>query len=206
MHRLLASAIFIADGRMRHQPVAACEVGKQSPHFFICPKHRLALSDPLEREIEEQVERMGFELVDLERAGAAARPILRLRIDRPDAEPGSGVTLDDCIRVSRALEASLDERGDVADRYVLEVSSPGVERPLVRRRDFDRFAGREIAMVGKRPLHGNAKRVEGELIGAEGEEGAERILLRLENGEEISIPRDQATKIHLIYRWGGKGR
>ena len=162
--------------------------------------------DPLEREIEEQVERLGFELVDLERAGPAGRPILRLRIDRPEAEPGAGVTLEDCARVSRALEASLDERGDLSERYVLEVSSPGVERPLVRRRDFERFAGQEVALIGKRPLHGNSRKIQGELLGIEGDEGAESILLRLPEGEEIAIPRESTTKIHLIYRWGGKAR
>ena len=158
------------------------------------------MRDPLVHGIEEQVEKLGYELVELERAGSSSRPILRLRIDRIDSEPGKGVTLDECARVSRALELFLEEGVDFPERYVLEVSSPGVERPLVRRRDFDRFAGREIAISGKRPLHGNSKRIQGELVGAIGDEGAERIRLRLESGEEIEVQREDATKIHLIYR------
>ena len=160
------------------------------------------MSDPLEIDIEDQVERLGFELVELERAGSRTRPVLRLRIDRLDGDPGQGVTVDDCARVSRAVEAFLEERHDIAARYLLEVSSPGVERPLVRPRDFDRFRGREIAVVAKRPIHGSARRVEGELIGMEGTEGKERILLRLGNGEEIGVPRENA-KVNLIYRWRG---
>lgn len=164
------------------------------------------MRDPLEKEIEEQVERLGFELVELDRAGSSKRPILSLRIDRVDSEPGSGVTLDECARVSRSLEAFLEENTAIPERYVLEVSSPGVERPLVRRRDFDRFAGREIAITGKRVLHGNARRLQGELIGADGDEGAERIRLRPGSGDEIAVERKDTTRIQLVYRWEGEGR
>ena len=76
--------------------------------------------------------------------GSKSRPILRIRVDVPGSEPGAGVSVDDCARVSRAVEEYLDEASDVAERYVLEVSSPGVERPLVRAADFSRFAGQEI--------------------------------------------------------------
>ncbi len=159
----------------------------------------------LEQELEERLEGLGFELVDLERTGSKARPILRLRIDRPDSVPGtSGVSLGDCAAASRALEPYLDEREDLSERYVLEVSSPGVERPLVRRRDFERFAGQEAALHGKEPLAGRARRLEGTLMGlsAAGEE-AERVVLRLPDGEEVEIPREELTRAHLIYRWGG---
>ncbi|HUE96983.1 MAG TPA: hypothetical protein VMN39_10000, partial [Longimicrobiaceae bacterium] len=81
------------------------------------------------------------------------------------------------------------------------VSSPGVERPLVRPRDFERFAGQEVVVQATRPIHGNAKRVEGELIGLEeGLEGA-RILLRTAKGEDLAIPRELATKVHLVFRY-----
>ena len=108
------------------------------------------VQDALTQEIERRIEELGFELVDLERVGSRARPILRAYIDRPDSRPGEpGVSLDDCARVSRALEPFLDEREDLSDRYVLEVSSPGVERPLVRRRDWERFAGSEVRVKSK---------------------------------------------------------
>jgi ribosome maturation factor RimP len=159
------------------------------------------MADRLESDVEAEVERLGYELVDLERAGSRARPILRLRIDRPGEAAEQGITVEDCVLVSRALEASLDQRPDLSEKYVLEVSSPGVERPLVRPRDFSRFAGREIAVQATRPIHGNAKRVEGELIGLEQGADGERIRLRTANGEEIAIPRELASKVHLVFRF-----
>ena len=93
---------------------------------------------PLERELETRIEALGYELVDLETAGSKTRPLLRLRIDRPGSEPGKGVTVDDCTRVSRALQQYLDEQQDLGDRYVLEVSSPGIERPLVIGTSYER--------------------------------------------------------------------
>ncbi len=162
--------------------------------------------DSLGQELEQRIEEMGFELVELERAGSKQRPILRLRVDRPDSTPGQGVTVEDCGRVSRALESYLDERPDLPESYVLEVSSPGVERPLVKRRDFERFAGQEIALKGKGPLAGRARRLEGVLLGVQGEREAERIRLRLPDGEEVEIPRAEVTGANLVYRWEGGAR
>lgn len=161
----------------------------------------------LERELERRVEELGYELVELERAGSARKPILRLRIDRPDAtDEGGGVTVEDCTRVSRALEPFLDEGGRIAPGYNLEVSSPGVERPLVRTRDFERFAGKEVALSGKEPLAGRARRLEGVLLGLEGEGEGEAVRLRLAGGEELSVPRAEVTRANLVFRWGGGGR
>ena len=88
------------------------------------------MTDSLESEIERRVAELGFELVELERAGDRRRPILRIYVDTPDSVPGQpGISLDQCAAVSRAVEPYLDEREDIADTYVVEVSSPGVERP-----------------------------------------------------------------------------
>ena len=161
--------------------------------------------DSIDRELEARIEELGFELVELERAGSRSRPILRLRIDRPDSEPGHGVTVDDCARVSRALEADLDEGGVAGERYTLEVSSPGVERPLVRARDFRRFAGQRVALKGYAPLAGRQKRLEGELLGlggtTAGQESGGSIRIRLDDGEEAEIPREEVARAHLIFRW-----
>jgi len=157
--------------------------------------------DALASDLEGRIEELGFEMVDLEQAGHARRPILRIRIDRPDSTPGNGVTLDDCTLVSRALESYLDGRPGLAPEYVLEVSSPGVERPLVRRRDWERFAGSEVAVRGKAPLAGRAKRLEGTLLGISGGEGEETVSLRLESGEEVQVPLAQVSGANLVYRW-----
>ena len=180
------------------------------PHFFIAAiagrlrptEHRkLSELNELERIAESLLQRMGFELVDLERAGHRSRPILRLRIDRHDAQPGEGVTVDDCAAVSRALEEVLDARVDLIPSYILEVSSPGVERPLRKRRDFERHLGKNVAVRGFQPLAGRSKRVEGLLLGVEGGGEAERLRLRMADGSEIEIPLSAIAKANLVYQW-----
>ncbi len=159
----------------------------------------------LERIAESLLERMGFELVDLERAGHRSRPILRLRIDRPDAPPGAGVTVDDCATVSRALEEVLDARADLLPSYILEVSSPGVERPLRKRRDFERYVGQDVSVRGFQPLLGRSKHLEGTLLGIEDSGEGERLHLRAADGSEIEIPFSAIAKANLVYRWGDAG-
>lgn len=156
----------------------------------------------LEQALEERAETLGFELVELERAGSKTRPVLRVRVDRPDSVPGQGVSLEDCARISRALEAYLDELEGMPASYVLEVSSPGVERPLVRRRDFERFRGQEVAVRGYAPLVGRGtKRLQGELLALEDAPEGEQVRLKLEDGEEVVVPRADIARAHLVFRW-----
>jgi ribosome maturation factor RimP len=98
--------------------------------------------DALLDAIRDLVDRLGFELADLQRTGTRDRPILKVRIDRPDSAPGRGVSAEDCRLVSRALERMLEGTAGVGDRYVLEVSSPGIERPLRWVGHWRRFTGR----------------------------------------------------------------
>jgi ribosome maturation factor RimP len=159
------------------------------------------MADTLAQLVEARVAALGFEFVELELGGSRTRPLLRVRIDRPDSEPGHGVSLEDCTRVSRDLERALDARPDLGERYVLEVSSPGLERPLVRRRDFERFAGREVSLRGSRGLVGDRHHLEGELLGLWEEGGAELVRIRLASGEEVAVPRDRITRAQLVFRW-----
>jgi ribosome maturation factor RimP len=157
----------------------------------------------LAADIEAGVTALGFELVELEVAGDRARPILRVSIDRPDSVPGTpSISVDDCTAVSRALEPMLDARDDLSDRYVLEVGSPGVERPLVRPRDWTRFAGREVSVRGRGTLAGKARRLQGDLLGLEDDE--KTVALRLPGGEEARFPLAEVEKAHLVFRWGGR--
>jgi ribosome maturation factor RimP len=155
----------------------------------------------LEQQLERQIEQLGFELVELDLAGSRNRPLVRLRIDRPGSEPGHGVTIEDCTRVSRALERYLETQGETASRYLLEVSSPGVERPLHRRRDFERFAGREIGIRTEQPIGQLGKRIEGVLRGVRDDDQGEQVLVELPNDELISIARRNIVRAHLIFRW-----
>jgi len=159
------------------------------------------MADELERQVEERIESLGYELVELERAGSKARPILRIRIDRADATDEHGVTIDECAKVSRGLESYLDEAENISERYTLEVSSPGVERPLTRAKDFTRYAGREVAVKTHQKLASGTKRLEGELVGLVPDAGEETVRLRLEDGSTVDIPRANVARANLIFRW-----
>ncbi len=155
----------------------------------------------LEVELESRVREQGFDLVSLEWGGSKRRPVLRVRIDLPGSEPGHGVTVDDCASLSRTLERWLEGWEEIPDRYVLEVSSPGVERPLRRVEDWMRFRGKEVVVKGKEPLWRQATRLEGEVVAVESEEEGTRVCLRVANGEEIWIPLAKVTGAHLHFRW-----
>ena len=154
----------------------------------------------LEQEISRLLSDLGFELVTFERAGGSRRPLLRVRIDRVGDLPDEmGVTVDDCARVSRMLERYLDERAELPERSIVEVSSPGVERPLVKSADYARFAGRQVLIQGFAALVGRQKRVEGLLLGlAEGSEDAVEVEVE---GGRLRVPITAIARANLVYDW-----
>ncbi|MCL7927762.1 MAG: ribosome maturation factor RimP [marine benthic group bacterium] len=155
----------------------------------------------LERAIETVIEPMGFELVSLERGGGRRRPLLRLRVDRQDGVPGrSGLTVEDCASVSRAVEERLDETGEAGDSYILEVSSPGVERPLTRHRDFERCIGLDIRLRGFAPLDQGRKQLEGNLLRIEGDNESDRVIVLRMDEREVRVPLKDVAKAQLVYR------
>lgn len=131
------------------------------------------------------------------------QPVLRVVIDRAGSEqgPGLGVTLADCQSVSRDLGAALDLHEDIAPgHYRLEVSSPGVDRPLVKLRDFERFAGREIKVQTRSPVPteggGERRNFTGQLLGVDGE------CVRIEvEGGELQLPHAEIVKANLVYKF-----
>ncbi|HEY6808419.1 MAG TPA: hypothetical protein VI160_06490, partial [Gemmatimonadales bacterium] len=102
------------------------------------------LTDSLVEAFRVRLESLGLDLADLRIGGTPARPLAQVRIDWPPAEPPRQVTVDDCTTASRALEAWLDAAGQLGPRYVLEVSSPGLERPVRWHRHWVRFVGRDV--------------------------------------------------------------
>ena len=153
-----------------------------------------------QRDFEERLSRLGYDLVQIEWAGNAYRPVIRLRVER--AALDRPVSLDDCTTVSRGIEGWLDEDARVPDQYVLEVSSPGLERPLTRDRDFRRFRGQRIAVQGTGVLRGRASRLEGRLLGlVEGGNGDASILLQLSDGDEVEVPRSRVAGARLVHEW-----
>lgn len=165
------------------------------PTFFCYRQNlRRSVNLTLEDIVVQELDALGLDLFDLRRAGSRARPIVEVRIDRRD---GGTVTIDDCARASRAIERRIDEGGLLAERYDLQVSSPGLERPLRNAADWRRFVGR-LASVNSPALDG---RVEMEILGLEGEDGAEVAVLRDAKGAERKVPLGEVTDARLAFRW-----
>ena len=101
------------------------------------------LDDSLVHEFRTRLAELGFELADLRVGGTSRRPHVQVRIDWPLGTT-RGVGVDDCARASRALESWLDAEGPLGTRYVLEVSSPGLERPLRWPEHWAQFVGRDV--------------------------------------------------------------
>src|SRR2546423_11004434 len=102
------------------------------------------LSDSLVESVRARLAELGLELADLRIGGTQHRPLVQVRIEWPPSEPPRRVTVDDCATASRALEAWLDADGPLGRRYMLEVSSPGIERPVRWQRHWVRVVGREV--------------------------------------------------------------
>ena len=111
-----------------------------------------------------------------------------------DKDDENGIDLDDCELISRALSDILEEKDPIAQAYRLEVSSPGIERPLKRTKDFQRFAGEKVQVRTFSEVEGKKQ-----FIGILGETTEEAVLLDVE-GTIISIPRKKISKANLV--WG----
>ncbi|MEO1950065.1 MULTISPECIES: ribosome maturation factor RimP [Thioclava] len=124
------------------------------------------------------IEGLGFELVRLRLQGGKTAT-LQIMADRPNG----GIIVDDCAAISTAVSAALDVEDPIEDKYTLEVSSPGIDRPLTRFKDFDIWEGYEAKIETSEQIDGR-KRFKGILRGTEGSE----ILIELdENGEDVVI-------------------
>lgn len=143
--------------------------------------------------VAQEVGGLGLELFSLTVRGSRQRPVLDVRIDHLD---GRKVTVADCATASKAIERALDAAKVAGDAYVLEVSSPGMERPLRHAADWRRFVGR-LANVNSAALGG---RREGEIVAVEGEPGAEVGVLRDAQGEH-RVPLAEVKDARLAFHW-----
>lgn len=146
-------------------------------------KHHL--QDMLEPVISE----LGYETVRVITIGQA-NPTLQIMIDRLD---GKDIVVEDCAKVSRKVSEVLDEKDPIKDQYNLEVSSPGLDRPLTKPEHFARFAGYE-AKVETDELIENRKRFKGKIISIDGEN-----TIRFEmDGTAYAIPFDAVSKAKIV--------
>ena len=152
------------------------------------------MNEALEVFVKTEVEALGYDLVELRKGGTGRSPLLDVRVDRRD---GERITIDECARISRALEPLLDASGLVGENYVLEVSSPGVERPLRNADDWRRFAGRTAKVLA--PSLGG--RLEVEVVGVDDSSGEAVAVMREQRGTEHRIPLAEVREARLVFRW-----
>ena len=110
--------------------------------------------------VEGPLEEMGYELVRVQLSGGG-RAVLQIMAERTD---GKAMTVDDCVEISQSISVLLDAEDPIAGAYTLEVSSPGIDRPLTKPRDFERFAGFE-ARIETREAIGDRRRFRGRIMG-----------------------------------------
>ncbi len=153
------------------------------------------MNDALEHVVAAELDALGFDLFELRQRGSRSRPVLDLRIERRD---GSRVSIDDCARVSRAVEKRLEAERFVGEKYVLEVSSPGIERPLRGAGDWRRFAGQTAVVTAPSLPAGKA---EVTIVALEGEAGEEVAVVRDERGAEHRLRLTEVSQARLTFHW-----
>ena len=142
--------------------------------------------------VRPMIESMGFDLVRVKIAGGRKKTV-QIMAERPDGS----IDIDDCAEISRAVSTLLDVEDLMASEYMLEVSSPGLDRPLVRREDFKRFEGHLAKVKMDLPIDGR-KNFVGRLVGLE----SDNIRLELENGkggaETVCLPFASVADAQLV--------
>jgi ribosome maturation factor RimP len=141
------------------------------------------------RLVEPVLQAMGYELVRVHYGSGGGRPTLQIMAERLDRR---SMAVEDCAEISRSLSALLDVEDPLEEAYVLEVSSPGIDRPLIRPADYQRFAGFEARLELSQPVEGRRRfrgRI-GELV-----DGQLRII---EEAGEYRLPLEQINKAKLV--------
>lgn len=157
----------------------------------------------VERLGNQVADNLGYELVEVEYRKEGSDWVLCCTIDKEQ-----GIGIDDCQRFSEALDQVLDESDPIPGRYLLEVSSPGIERPLKKDRDFIRFAGKMVEIKLIKALN-NLKTYRGELMGMVGDDSERKVAIKIDDSNILEIPRNVIAKANLtleIFGGGGKKR
>ena len=165
------------------------------PTFYLCCQvsHGIGFGLPIDTNriaeiIEPSLDAMGYRVVRVAVLGAG-RMTLQIMAERRDEAP---MTVDDCADISRSVSALLDVADPIAGAYTFEVSSPGIDRPLVRPEDYDRFAGFEAKIELSQPLSGR-KRFRGRLLGRAGDS-----IRLIAETSEVEVPLSAIARAKLV--------
>src|SRR3954447_9700155 len=153
-----------------------------------------AIVDHVRAAAERVAQSYGLEIFDVQFRREASGMVLRVQIDRPgpSSSAGDSVSVEDCAHVSRDLSAMLDVDDVIPTAYTLEVSSPGLDRPLRSADDYRRFAGRRAKIVMRAAVDGQTF-FKGRLAGVEGHE----VLIDGDDGRTHRVPLDVITRANL---------
>lgn len=143
--------------------------------------------------ISDDLLAMGYELVRVQMMGGGRFSTLQIMAERLD---NKGMTVDDCAAISHAVSEKLDADKNLSDRYTLEVSSPGIDRPLVRLKDYERFTGHVARLELDAPLDGR-KRFQGSIVRVSGQADAAEIEIRTETGD-VRVPMQSIARAKLV--------
>ena len=143
--------------------------------------------EKLHRPIEAAVQGLGYELVGIEYHPQGRRSLLRVYIDTPD-----GVNVDDCERASRQISSALDVDDPIPGQYMLEVSSPGLDRPLFTAEHFQRFSGNRVKLRVSPPLDGR-RNFSGVLVGMRDD-----AVVIVQDDEEVEVPLQHIEQARLV--------
>ncbi len=159
--------------------------------FFVSGVKMAHASDRLTAVIGPAVEGLGYELVGVEYLSQGRHSLLRIYIDSE-----SGITVDDCAKVSHQVSAVLDVEDPIHGQYTLEVSSPGLDRPLFNAGHYQRFAGQQVEIRLHAPFEGRRK-FKGRLLGMQDDE----VIVQVEEGDEYAFPIETIDKANLVPEW-----
>ncbi len=151
-----------------------------------------SLNEKLEQMLAPAVTGLGYELVGIEYLGQGKYSVLRVYIDQPEGSEALGINVDDCSKVSYQVSGVLDVEDPLPGHYNLEVSSPGLDRPLFKVADYERFQGKLLRVVTDYPVDGQRK-YKGTLKGLQ--DG--NVLLDVE-GEVVEIPLVAVKQARII--------
>lgn len=170
------------------------EKSSQAGGAFRLSENNETVKETIWRLVEPVCEAEGLELVLVELQRERSGRVLRLYIDK-----ATGVTVDDCARISRQVDALLDVYCDAANAYTLEVSSAGINRPLGRRRDYERFKGKVVRLRLRNPVDGR-RNFMGTLLGL----AEDFVRIKVDN-REFALPYKGIAKAQLVNDDGVKG-
>ncbi len=160
------------------------------PIFYFRGQPVTQAAKQLQQLLEPGVTALGYELLGIEHLAQGRHSVLRLYIDSPE-----GIGVEDCERVSHQVSGVLEVEDPIKGQYTLEVSSPGLDRPLFKPEHYERFVGEVVSVRLARPL-GDRRRFKGRLLALR-----DGMVVIEQDGVEVALPLEDIDKAQLVPQW-----